>query len=448
MEPIIEKLCSIIILSYNKIEYTIQCLDSIRNYTTDVPYEIIVVDNASNDETVRILEQREDILLVRSHVNLGFAGGCNLGIKYAKGEYIMLLNNDTLVTEKWLLNMYTFLREHPEASMTGPLTNATVGKQMIPVPYGDDMQQMQKFAATLANGKDRPYRTLRLVFFCVLIRKKLFEEIGLLDTDFLVGNYEDDDFNIRALLAGKEAYICTNSFIHHFMNISFQQKNVEREKVMMNNKLVLEKKWDSLDWNHHAVYNRFILEQIVKYGGKRILCLGCGLGALAIELKDRDEDYYIAGMEEHPIRNRIASRFLDCVYHPNTDWNCIMGQQDRYDVIVIEGMVEQYGIDFLQKVKPICKEETIVCLRVFNHLHITTLEKEQTGQIGGNLLCAVSPQFHYYYDGDISELIGHQGFEVVEVSEVRKSLSTIQQTLETGNPEQRIYNRIYVMKGI
>lgn len=441
-------LCSIIILSYNQIEYTVQCLDSIHEYTQDVPYEIIVVDNASAPDTVKTLEARKDIKLIKSNDNLGFAGGCNLGIQNANGKYIMLLNNDTLVTSKWLYNMYTFLQKNQDVAMTGPLTNATVGKQMIPVPYGTDMNAMQEFAKTLSDGETKPWRTLRLVFFCVLIRKTLIDEIGLLDTHFVVGNYEDDDFNIRALLADKKAYICRNAFVHHFMNISFQNKNLEREKIMMKNKLVLESKWDSLDWNHHAVYNKFILEQIIKHDGNKVMCFGCGLGALAVELKDYNDTYVVDGMEEHPIRNQIAAKFLDYVYPPETDWESIVEHQEPYDVIVIEGMLEKYGLQFLNAMKRICKKDTLILLRVFNHLHITTREKEEIGRVGGDLLCSVSPQFHYYFDGDISSQLKENGFETVSVQEIKKSLSTVQQTLVTEEPEEFIYNRIYVLTGI
>lgn len=445
--------CSIVMLSYNQLEYTKQCLESIREYTKDVSYEIIMVDNASHTETVEYLETVQDIQLIKNSVNMGFAGGCNQGIQAAKGEYILLLNNDTVVTPKWLSNMVQLLDENDDIAMVGPLTNATVGKQMIEVPYGDDLEQMQEFARKLSKSKEKPWRTLRLVAFCALIRREVLEEIGLLDTRFLVGNYEDDDFNLRALQTGKKAYICRNSFIHHFMNISFKQKNIEREKIMMENKIRLEDKWQNLNWNHYAVFNSFMLQTILEREGKRILHLGCGLGALEIELKDKDSSYQVTGVDAHPIRSKIAKEFLDIVIPYDEKKEFLKKVSGKYDVIIIEEMIERLGVDFLKEISSLLEKDGILILRIFNDLHITTLERLMTGKVEGRLLCASSEIFKYYYDVNVEEEFKKFGFEIVEKKEIKKSFTNLQQDIYEATrefcadeKEPMIYNRIYCLK--
>lgn len=450
----IKGLVSIIILSYNQVEYTKQCLDSIKCYTQDVPHEIIIVDNASEKETLLFLKSLKDVKLIMNTQNKGFAGGCNQGIEAANGQFIMLLNNDTIVTEKWLFNMVNCLDEKPEISMVGPLTNATVGKQMIDVPYGDDLIQMQQFAKEIANGPAKKWRTLRLVAFCILIRRSLIDEIGLLDTRFEIGNYEDDDFNIRALNAGKKSYICKNSFIHHFMNISFKQKDIQREQIMMNNKVKLEDKWDNLDWNHHAVYNKNMLNRVLEQKGKTILHLGCGLGALAMELKENNPDCRIVGVENHQIRKKVSSMFLNEVYPWDINFEFLKRFNHlEFDSIIIEGMLELSGMELLKKAMPFLKDNGLMILRVLNARHVTTLERTMVGKVGGNLLCASSPGFHHFFYGDISKDLENLGYWVNEEIKVRKSLSNFQEELlqqlkkhSADCEEASIYNRIYVMK--
>ena len=98
-------LTSIVILTYNKLDYNMLCIESIRQYTEPDAYEIIVVDNNSADGTVEWLKSQQDIQLILNSENVGFPAGCNQGIKAARGDSILLLNNDTVVTPRWLDNL-------------------------------------------------------------------------------------------------------------------------------------------------------------------------------------------------------------------------------------------------------------------------------------------------------------------------------------------------------
>lgn len=448
---IIYPLCSIVILSYNKQNFTKICLESIRKYT-HLSYEIIVVDNNSSEEgCLKYLLQQKDIILIQNKENKGFAGGCNQGITAAKGKYIMLLNNDTIVTNNWLSNMVDLLEQHPEIAMTGPLTNATVGKQQIPVSYGDDLEKMQEFAYKISISSAKPWKTLRLVFFCTLIRRELFQEIGLLDENFVVGNYEDDDFNLRLLTSNKKMYICRNSFVHHYMNVSFKDKNIQREKIMQKNKLYLEYKWNQMDWNHHAAFNQYMLDQILNHKGKNVLHIGCGLGALAIELKDFSSDYFVVGVEEHDLRKNIAETFLDKVYSLDYSYEFLdMLPVNKFDVIIIENSIEILGLNLLKKIKSFVETTSLILVRVFNSRHITTIEKAVFGKVEGNLLCASSCEFHYQFDSSITNYFLELGYKIDETKEIKKTLSSTQQelyellnTYESYSKDAEIYNRIY-----
>ncbi len=113
---------SVILVNYKTPEKTIACIDSIRkNHRGDFDLEIIVVDSDSNDDSVeKIMKAHSDILMIESSRNLGMGKGNNLGIKNSKGSYILVLNPDTLIQEKALSNLYSYIRDNERIGVVGP----------------------------------------------------------------------------------------------------------------------------------------------------------------------------------------------------------------------------------------------------------------------------------------------------------------------------------------
>lgn len=111
---------SIIIINYNTFPLTSNCIRSVITQTQDIPYEIILVDNASSEcDPDKFLEEFPMITLVKSNTNAGFAAGNNLGIERAKGEFILLLNSDTILTEDSISRSVGFLQSRPGCGVVG-----------------------------------------------------------------------------------------------------------------------------------------------------------------------------------------------------------------------------------------------------------------------------------------------------------------------------------------
>lgn len=128
-------------------ELTKECIKSIRKYTKKGTYELIVVDNNSTDGTRDWIKERYDIKPVFNDENLGFPAGCNVGIKAANvNNDILLLNNDTVLTPRWLENLQIALYSSDKIGAVGPISNSVSNQQEIPVSYGKDMDLMIKFA--------------------------------------------------------------------------------------------------------------------------------------------------------------------------------------------------------------------------------------------------------------------------------------------------------------
>ncbi len=124
---------SIIVLTYNQLALTKQCLESIWKHTNNDCIEVIVIDNGSHDGTRDYLKQITSIKAIFNKTNEGFAKACNQGLEAASGDNILFLNNDTVVTNQWLEPMIKLLYQDDKIGMVGPVSNYVSGPQQVPV---------------------------------------------------------------------------------------------------------------------------------------------------------------------------------------------------------------------------------------------------------------------------------------------------------------------------
>jgi GT2 family glycosyltransferase len=233
---------SIIIPTFNKVRYLKRCIDSIRKYTAE-PYEIIVVDNGSTDGTAQYIRNETEIRYKRFDSNRGFAAAVNYGMMMAKGSSILLLNNDTVVTPRWLTNMLICLYSEPSVGAVGPVTNNISGRQRI-YPRYRTLLQMQSFAERFNCSNPVLWEPVnRLTGFCLLFRRDVFERVGYFDEGYRIGNYEDDDFGLRIRICGLKLIIARDSFIHHYRSVSIRSIGRSFRRIHKQNALYYRKKW-------------------------------------------------------------------------------------------------------------------------------------------------------------------------------------------------------------
>lgn len=240
---------SIIILTWNQLEYTKECLEALDRHTK-LNHEIIIVDNGSTDGTPNWLKERaagdSRLRLALNSDNRGFAAGCNQGLALAKAEWLILLNNDVVVTEGWLDGLLECHETTPCAGIVGPLTNNASGIQGIgPAPY-QCIEEFDRFARDLriANRHRRIF-SRRLVGFCMLFHRSLLERIGGLDDRFGTGNYEDDDLCLRAAIAGFQNVVAADIYLHHHGSVSFQGGGLDYRAHMSGNWSLFREKWST-----------------------------------------------------------------------------------------------------------------------------------------------------------------------------------------------------------
>ena len=239
-------LTSIIIPVHGQLSHTQRCIESIRQHTPQ-PFEIIVIDNASPDETAAWLKQQNDITVIANPVNRGFPAAINQGLRMAQGEQLLILNNDTVVTPGWLERQLEALASAPEVGMVGPCTNRISGEQQVAVDYDQEaLQGLDEFSSKWSIQHRKQYEpTDRLVGFCMLMKRSLFEKVGAFDEQFGLGNFEDDDYCRRAMQAGFQLLIARDAFIHHVGHATFQGAGVDIVGLLERNQSLYLQKWQS-----------------------------------------------------------------------------------------------------------------------------------------------------------------------------------------------------------
>ncbi|WP_223065952.1 bifunctional glycosyltransferase family 2 protein/class I SAM-dependent methyltransferase [Paenibacillus caui] len=375
-------LTSIIIITYNQLKYTQECIASIRQYTEAGTYELIVIDNNSTDGTQEWLSSQQDILSVLNTQNFGFPKGCNQGIALAKGETVLLLNNDTVVTPRWLELLLERLYSDECIAAVGPVTNNMSNYQQIQVPY-KTIDEMITFADQYNKPDDDAYEyRLRLMGFCLLMKKQIIEQIGFLDERFSPGNYEDDDLSYRIIEAGYHLVLCKNVFIHHYGSVSFGAQNDKYTALLKKNKQKFIEKW-----GFESGYSSFIRNDIIqlinpydKNSSIRVLEIGCACGGTLLGIKSKYRNAELHGIEINKAAAIIASNFAN-VRIANVE-NQLDYPPKHFDYIllpdVLEHLTDPWNV--LRNLVVYLKDNGKIIASIPNVMHYSVLKEVLNGR--------------------------------------------------------------------
>ncbi|MBL8044896.1 MAG: glycosyltransferase family 2 protein [Anaerolineales bacterium] len=214
-------LFSLIIPNWNGAKHLPTCLEALRAQTVR-DLEVIVVDNASQDDSLAVLAHYPEVHVIRLERNYGFTGACNAGLRHGRGEYLVLLNNDTQADPHWLEEVAAAFARHPQAGLIASrmllfdkrnifhtagdvfYTNGTPGNRGV---WQEDTGQFAEGPVFSANGGSAAYR------------RSMLEKIGLLDDDFYY-SCEDVDLAWRAQLAGWQCVYVPRAVVYHKLSAS------------------------------------------------------------------------------------------------------------------------------------------------------------------------------------------------------------------------------------
>lgn len=211
------ELTSLVVVTRDARAKVERCLEALRaTAEPDHPTELIVVDNGSTDGTREWLEAQPDVTLVANRDNAGAPRARNQALELVRGRWIVFLDDDVVVTPHWLSRLLRHAAVDGKSGCVGPVADRAAHNQQVPYDGGDDPAALAAFAE--ARYRAKPFSGVRrnmLASFCLLVRREVIDAIGGFDERFSPWGFEDDDFTLRAALAGFRSRLAQDVFVRH-----------------------------------------------------------------------------------------------------------------------------------------------------------------------------------------------------------------------------------------
>jgi len=233
--------CDIVIPVWGHLAFTKKCIEQVET-DTSCPYRLIIIDNASDQKTREYLEAlakrlKGRMVLIKNQKNEGFIKAVNKGIAFSNAEFVCILNNDTIVTAGWLGEMLKLFEADPKIGIVNPSSNSLGQK----IPKGTGLTE---FAGGMKSQAGRFVEIGSALGFCMLMKRKLFSEIGYFDETYGRGNFDDTDFSLRTKRHGYKMVRAFASYVYHKEQGSFKAVRNFRKDFAKNKKL-FESRWGS-----------------------------------------------------------------------------------------------------------------------------------------------------------------------------------------------------------
>jgi hypothetical protein len=222
---------SIIIVNWNTKALLQKCLDSVYSTINNLAFEIIVIDNASTDDSIALLEERyPQVIKIYNQRNAGFGGANNQGFSIMKGKYALLLNTDAVLTSQAVNKLWSFSETHPQAAIVcGQLLNADGSKQnsvaafpsLLTLAVNDSLLEYlfpKNFPGKRYAHKE-PLEVDSAVGACMMIRKQALDDVGFFDERYFFF-FEETDLAYALRIAGWKVYQVPDALVYHMQGQS------------------------------------------------------------------------------------------------------------------------------------------------------------------------------------------------------------------------------------
>lgn len=258
----------LVLLCYGKFETTTKpCLDSLLAGCPGTNFRLTIIDNGSYDNSAdELREYIKPFPYARVHYlkeNIGYAGGMNYGASLANADWLFLITNDTIFVPGSLSALCNTLRELPaDVGLVGTITNAAGNGQEYPI-RGKEHEVLTQAVVLQQSPCHVIIPSYRLDFFCVAIRKSVWDQLHGFDPVFGKGYYEDTDFSMRAKSAGFKIVICEDAFVYHMGSATFSTDPNTRKLIKRNKKIFMQRHPHALLY-HKRQCNLAALEEYAK----------------------------------------------------------------------------------------------------------------------------------------------------------------------------------------
>jgi len=234
---------SIIIVNYNTKDITYQCIESIKKYTSGLKYEIILIDNNSDDGSKIFFDTVPEIKFIPSNENLGFGKANNLGVQFASGEFVFLLNSDTILFENSIYQLFDFFNQNEKQLNIGVLGASLLDSERsknysggdFPTPfttYADLIKYYLKIKKKEIPTSNADFYEVEMVTGAdMFLKKEMYTKLKGFDEKFFM-YYEESDLQHRIKSLGYKNYILNSVKIIHLEGMSFNKKKENHKRII------------------------------------------------------------------------------------------------------------------------------------------------------------------------------------------------------------------------
>lgn len=367
-------LVSVVLLAYNKLSYTRQCVESILKYTSDVDYELILVDNGSTDETLEYFRSIPGAKVIHLPHNLGVVKGFNIGMMAAEGRYTATVCNDFIFTHRWLKNLVTCIESDEQYGYVSPGATNISNLQQIDYTYVTE-SAFHAFADTYNHSNPRKWEErvvlLPNVLFC---RTALLSHIGYYDTRFYHGEFGDDDISFRIRRAGYKLVYCKDTITHHFGSITTSADHIQNNSLERGRRQFFEKygidSW--VDARPNLMHYGVDLAPMKEV--RSILGIHSGCGATLMQIKNKIYEMHgtmpqISSFVTDEKYQTDLKTICDAVYLGKSNDDLFNQATSTYDLVTLETPLDELSEDpqyWIRLLKQLVSPTGFVALLVNN----------------------------------------------------------------------------------
>lgn len=262
---------SLIVLSFRRFDATTgPCLGTLLAQLPAPRVELILVDNGSDDGAAgacsALAARHPALRYLPLPENRGFGGGMNAGVDAARGDWVLLVNSDTLFPPGALDALQRVLMEvPPQVALIGPVSNAAGNGQCLPLPGASLAQAVQVGEAAMRHPTCLLTPLYRTDFFCAAIRRPVWHALGGLDSAFGTGYYEDFDFSLRLRASGHEQLMAEDVFVVHAGSGVFSTLRPQQQALLKRNRALLQQRHPGVRFDHLRAGNADALRHLLAF---------------------------------------------------------------------------------------------------------------------------------------------------------------------------------------
>lgn len=245
--------CDIVLPIYNGLEYVKECISSILSCTSIELFHLYLINDCSDSVTSDYLREQSkkyaNISLIENEENLGFLKSCNKGINITESEYVLLINSDVVVVDKWLDRMLNCITSDPYIASVNPITNSA-SQIEIPMSPGFNYLTMDKMIhqKTKKNYPD----VVTGVGYCMLLRRSALNEVGLFDEIYGHGYCEESDLCMRFTTNGYRTVVADDVYVFHKGSASF----TNRDERYLHNRKIFDSRWRDEYIEQYSIFKK------------------------------------------------------------------------------------------------------------------------------------------------------------------------------------------------